>query len=1269
MKKILLLFSAMIAVTVSLFANPVNQKFAKEIATAYYQHYAPAQITDYSVKEAFATQYEGTTAFYTFKFNAGGWVMVSADDAVIPILGYSYTSDISENIENPSTKDWIDGYSKEICNAITAKLPNTETIKIWNNIKAGNFEKATLDVSPLLTTTWDQGCYYNALCPAASGGQCGHVWTGCVATAMSQIMKYWNFPAQGVGSHSYVHALYGLQSADFGATTYNWASMPNNVTSTNTAVATLMYHAGVSVDMNYAVAGSGAYSTDVPYALSTYFNYDPTVQYKAQADYPNVETWKALIRTELDNSRPVYYSGQSTASGGHAFVCDGYRTSDSKFHFNWGWSGYADGYFAIGALNPAGSNFNDNNAIVIGIKPGNANLICRINSPENGTTFSPNSTIPIAASVSTGTPTSFKLYIDGVEKTSVTGTTINYDWNTAGVVLGPHTLKVVATDANNTVYHQVSVNISAWQMQNTGFTTASRGIDQICIVNENTVWAKAYDGVTPTNYIREFAKTIDGGTTWTHGTINFSGASAFGVSNMFAMSATKAYACMFPKSGTGGKIVVTNDGGATWTVQSTANFTNSWADWVHFFDSQNGVCMGDSYQNKFFIFTTTDGGTTWVRVPDANVPPASASEAGTVNMYDASGDNIWFGTSTGRVYKSTNKGLNWTVSETNMGAIQADVRFKDANTGFVYGSNTGITWAIKKTTDGGATWNTINPAGAFMQQHIAYVPGTPAQWMNVSADYQSTTLGDGSAKSINDLASLTRLDTAIQYTTVRFFDINTGWAGGFNTSATEGGIYKWVGVDPQDTAVNFSVSANTITVGDTVHFNDISNFNPTAWSWSFPGGTPATSTEQFPQVQYATIGIYPVTLTANYGNVPYSITKNFYINVTAPQGSTVSGLITYPNTAATPLSNVVLTLKNNGTSVGTFTTGTDGTYHFDAVPNGDYTLEATTTKAWGGVTAGDVLLYKKHIAGISTLTGIFLNSGDVNGSGGLTASDVLLVKKRIASIISSFTVGDWLFNNTAITVNGANVTMNFNGLCYGDANASFTPAAKSLAGDSPLKGINAGNLTIQAVDAQKGELIVPVYASDIQNMGSFQFTITYDASKLTFINADNWYTGIKDVTFASPVAGKITFVWAADDNSVSIANDKLFDLHFTSSSADASSSVEWSDTPTAREFGDWDGNIFEPAYANGSVGAVTGMSELNDNQLMIYPNPAHDFVTIKTNNDIQSVKVLNYTGQVVLNTKTNGNEVNINTSDLKAGIYFIQIETKTNKFTRSISIK
>ncbi len=155
----------------------------------------------------------------------------------------------------------------------------------------------------------------------------------------------------------------------------------------------------------------------------------------------------------------------------------------------------------------------------------------------------------------------------------------------------------------------------------------------------------------------------------------------------------------------------------------------------------------------------------------------------------------------------------------------------------------------------------------------------------------------------------------------------------------------------------------------------------------------------------------------------------------------VSGAITYPQ--STPLSGLTLQLKDgNGAVIASTTTNASGNYSFAGVPNGTYTISATTGKAWGGVSASDVLLFKKHIAGITSLTGIFLASGDVNGSGGLSASDVLLIKKRIATITNSFSVGDWLFNNIPVTVSNNNVTLDFNGLCYGDANASYTPPAK-----------------------------------------------------------------------------------------------------------------------------------------------------------------------------------------------------------------------------------
>jgi hypothetical protein len=173
-----------------------------------------------------------------------------------------------------------------------------------------------------------------------------------------------------------------------------------------------------------------------------------------------------------------------------------------------------------------------------------------------------------------------------------------------------------------------------------------------------------------------------------------------------------------------------------------------------------------------------------------------------------------------------------------------------------------------------------------------------------------------------------------------------------------------------------------------------------------------------------------------------AVPTNQLVTINEPGTSyTLSGSITYPNGQLTGLSGVPVNLKNeSGTIIGTSLTNAAGFYQFTGLVNGNYTLEINCGKTWGGVTASDVLLFKKHIANISYLQGIFLASGDVNGSGSLTASDVLLIKKRIASIVNSFPEGDWLFNNTPFTVNGSSITLDFNGLCFGDANGSYLPA-------------------------------------------------------------------------------------------------------------------------------------------------------------------------------------------------------------------------------------
>lgn len=312
-----------------------------------------------------------TPLCYYFNFPSNnGYIMVAADDHVHPILGYSDNHAYRENDNFPPQYiSWMNNYYDQIEYVIQNKIPSDYTIdNEWQDLlnKTNPSNRGTTSVLPLLTTTWNQGCYYNGSCPVDAAGPCGRVLTGCVATAMAQIMKYHNWPPQGTGSHSYIHPVYGTLSADFGATTYNWAGMPNNVTSSNSSVATLIYHCGVSVEMNYGPYSSGASTSDVVYALETYFSYNPVCEYYYKSNYTET-VWENMLKEDLDNSQPIQYRG-SGPDGGHSFVCDGY-SGTNYFHFNWGWSGAYDGYFYLSNLNPGGYTFNVGQAAIMDIQP------------------------------------------------------------------------------------------------------------------------------------------------------------------------------------------------------------------------------------------------------------------------------------------------------------------------------------------------------------------------------------------------------------------------------------------------------------------------------------------------------------------------------------------------------------------------------------------------------------------------------------------------------------------------------------------------------------------------------------------------------------------------------------------------------------------------------------------------------------------------------------------------------------------------------------
>ena len=271
-----------------------------------------------------------------------GYVMVAGDDVVSnPVLGYSTGGEFDYGTAPDNLKWWIGEYARMIEYAAEHGMAVAETPKFDTSL------------DPMIKTHWNQDYPYNNLCPWLDEGYRGY--TGCVATAMAQVMKYHEWPERGTGSHTYTDPNCGQTlSANFGETTYRWDLMPNDYDGSWTdeqieAVATLMAHCGVAVEMMYQPDGSGAYSGDVPGALVNYFGYAKDI-IRRDRDYYTQSEWIEMMKADLDAGRPVYYHGQSTG-GGHAFVIDGYNT-DGYFHVNWGWGSQSDDYYQLATLDP-----------------------------------------------------------------------------------------------------------------------------------------------------------------------------------------------------------------------------------------------------------------------------------------------------------------------------------------------------------------------------------------------------------------------------------------------------------------------------------------------------------------------------------------------------------------------------------------------------------------------------------------------------------------------------------------------------------------------------------------------------------------------------------------------------------------------------------------------------------------------------------------------------------------------------------------------------
>ena len=372
MKKIILIWLLAYGLVLGLSANPVDKNLAQKVAKNFYSE----RMTESKfpgILSIHLVSFRNSNSYYAVNLkNQKGFVLVSADDISMPIWAYSFEGNYSELNQPENVARTIEEFNLQLEHLRNNKIEATNHIKSqWSKyLKAVKTKGTQQTVGPLLTTIWAQGCYYNNNTPVDSAGSCYHVVTGCVATAMAQVMNYYNYPNVGSGSHSY-NSNYGMLTANFGAANYDWSLMSDTLSSLSSpanvnAVANLMSDCGIAVDMNYSAGGSGAYSQNAANAFAHYFNYDNGLQLLHRANYTD-SIWAQMVKQELDSLHPLYYDGSGT--GGHAFVCDGYQ-ADQYFHFNWGWSGSYNGYFLLTALNPGGTNFSNYCGAVFGMKPG-----------------------------------------------------------------------------------------------------------------------------------------------------------------------------------------------------------------------------------------------------------------------------------------------------------------------------------------------------------------------------------------------------------------------------------------------------------------------------------------------------------------------------------------------------------------------------------------------------------------------------------------------------------------------------------------------------------------------------------------------------------------------------------------------------------------------------------------------------------------------------------------------------------------------------------
>ena len=849
-----------------------------------------------------------------------------------------------------------------------------------------------------------------------------------------------------------------------------------------------------------------------------------------------------------------------------------------------------------------------------------------------------------------------------------------------------------------------------WIDQASGFTTVSRGIRCVYAVSPTVVWASAYDGSGAAAACQDLTVTTNGGTLWTPHTV--AGVTNLEIANIVALDASTAWVCMFPPgaTATGQGIYKTTNGGVTWARQATATFSNavSFPDVVYFWDQNLGYCMGDPINGDFEIYTTTNGGTTWTLVPGANIPNPLAGEFGVIGYYSSVGNTTWFGTNLGRVYKSVDNGNNWTVSAIpGWGAKYVQPYFRDALNGIAQDRSATTTGALVKTTDGGTTWTPITTTGNVFYNDLAYIPGTTSTWVSTGAATGFT----GVTYSFNDGVNWSDMTATIgtQFLAMDWINNSTGWSGGFNTSATAGGMHKFNAVLAEPVA-NFSANFTNIAVGGQVQFTDLSTGTPTTWSWSFPGGTPATSTLQNPPlITYNTGGQYSVTLTITNIWGTANMVKTNYITVssTAPPVANFTANQTNIGTG----SQVQFSDLSTGVPTSwswSFPGGVPATSTLQTPPlitystAGQYNVSLTVTNSLGSNTNTKVnyITVSAVVAPVADFTASLTNivpgglvqftdistgtptSWSWSFPGGNPATSTL----QVPPMIQYSTAGQYDVTLTVTNIAGSNTKTKVQYITVtAPPVADFTANQTNIlpGGQVQFTDMSSGTPTTwswsfpggsPATSTQQTPPLVTYSAA-----GQYDVTLSVTnfagintKTKAQYIHVTNPAAPVADFTANLthiPVGGHVQF----SDLSTGAPTSWLWNFP---GGTPGTSSLQTPPPVTYNTAGQYDVTL--TATNAGGPGVKTKVKYIDVGNIdvpetgqlstLVYPNPANEYITVKANSIIGNISILNRFGEVVIITKPESRDCIIRLEKIPSGLYFIQISTASGSAYKKVII-